>query len=106
MTLDDLKTVAPYIFYAVVPHAVTFTIGFLAKPSWRKARAAFVLMCRAVVAHEDGDDKTALKDVVQAVQLVPSPLAEAVHTEEHGIQSPPPEPRVAPPGTVPEWPKR
>jgi hypothetical protein len=86
MTLDDLTQLALTHW----PHAALFVAGISTKPSYTAARKAIVLLARAVVAHEDGDDKTALKDVMQAVQLVP----------------PPPEPRVAPPGTVTEWPKR
>jgi hypothetical protein len=71
------------------PHAASFATGALARPAWRKTWSAFVLLCRAVVAHEDGDDKTALKDVLKAGTV---------------LSVSPPEP-APPPGTVKEWPK-
>ena len=60
MTTTDLLT--------YWPHAAAFASGLLTQPAWRKTRDIVVLLARAVVAHADGDDKTALKDVVQAVE--------------------------------------
>jgi len=71
------------------PHALTVTATLLAKPTWRKARALVVLLARAIVAHEDGDDKAALKDLSQVVAALP-PQAEPFH----------------PPGTVTSWPTK
>jgi hypothetical protein len=107
MTLDDLTQLALTHW----PHAALFVAGLVTKPAWRKLHDVVVLLARAIVAHEDGDDKTAIADFKNAagdlLELVhkETALPEAVHTEEHGIQSLA-STRIAPPGTVPEWPKR
>ena len=56
------------------PHASLLATGLVARPTWRRARAGVVLLARAIVAHEDGDDVTALADVKELVAEV-APLA-------------------------------
>lgn len=101
------------------PHASAALAGMgarhIAPRTWLRARTAFVDMCRAVVAHEDGNDAEALTDVKLAIadtyKTVGVTTGRTVFQEAReealkaGIPSEPAPPLAPPPGTVTSWPK-
>lgn len=99
----QLTDALPYL-----SHLSVLVAGLGTMPAYGKLRKAFVSICRAVVAHEDGDDSAALADVKDVVEDLAPNMVGPVEVEFKKSYTQAAEEakfafKAAPDGTVKAW---